>query len=125
MATWQEMSLDCRDAAKELILGGRYRSGINRAYYAVYCGVTAKLEGKVTFHYGGNNPSHESLQNLAENNLRLPEERQRWILRRAMRRLLAARVEADYVPTVTVDLATAIDALRDAESVLEILETLR
>ena len=53
------MAGDNAAAAKELLVSRRYRSCVNRAYYAAYCILAAALVGKVDFGYGGNNPTHE------------------------------------------------------------------
>jgi Uncharacterized conserved protein related to C-terminal domain of eukaryotic chaperone, SACSIN len=122
MATWQEMSIDCRDAAKDLLAANRYRSSISRSYYAAYCAVTGALEGVVDFAHAGNNPAHEVLANLILNNLYDTPERTRRDLRQAVSRLWKVRVEADYIPSAYIDRSIAVNAFRDANRVLLALE---
>jgi uncharacterized protein (UPF0332 family) len=115
------MSLDNRRAAKELILTERYRSSISRACYAAYCAVTDALADQVDFTYGGNNPSHESFSNLIVNNLYGMSVNDKHRLRRAVERLRASRVEADYAPLAYIDRDIAVNSLRDATFVQELL----
>ena len=121
MATWRELSIDNREAAKDLLIDGRYRSSISRAYYAAYCAVSSVLEGVVDFTYGGNNPSHESLDNMIVNNLYDFSQRERFAIRKGVRKLRNMRVAADYVPTDPIVRETALEALRTMSSVLKIV----
>ncbi len=99
-----------------------YRSSVSRAYYAAYCAVTSELAGKYTFPFGGNNPSHPDLPILILHNLPALPEYKRRQLKQAVSRLWKSRVEADYGPLVTIGEGVTINALRDMNRVLQILE---
>lgn len=119
--TWRQMSLDSRAAAKELLVAERFRSSISRAYYAAYCAVTDALAGRITFGYGGNNPTHNELPNLIVSNLSGVSVGERHKVRKSVRVLQAMRAEADYVPAVSIGRQEARNALREADRVLRLL----
>lgn len=112
------MSLDNREAARQMLTGERFRSSISRLYYAVYCAVTGALAPGVTFGHGGNNPTHGELPNLIVSNLSGVSMDARYKIRKSVRVLLATRAEADYVPSVSLGRAEARNALREADRVL-------
>lgn len=120
MATWGEMARDNRLAAKELSLAGRYRSSINRAYYAAYCAVASVLEGQVDFGHDGNNPAHGQLEPLILNMGSLTRNG-RYTLQKAVRRLRGFRVLADYVPASESGKTTATVGIQDINRVFAIL----
>ena len=93
---------------------GRYRSSISRAYYAVYCTAASVLEGCVDFAYDGNNPAHDQLDPLILNMGKLSRS-DRYDLSKTVRRLRAARVSSDYIPTDVIDKPTAMQAYRDVK----------
>lgn len=115
------MAQDNRSAAKGLSLAGRYRSSINRAYYAAYCAVASVLEGQVDFGHDGNNPAHGQLEPLILNMGSLTRS-DRYTLQKAVRRLRGARILADYVPASVSDKSSALEAVRNLNRVFEILE---
>lgn len=115
------MSRDNRAAARELLVAERFRSSISRSYYAAYCAVTDALVGRVTFGYGGNNPTHGELPNLIVSNLSGVSMDARYKIRKSMRVLLAMRAEADYVPSVSLSATETRNALREAGRVLRLL----
>jgi uncharacterized protein (UPF0332 family) len=122
MATWEELSLDCLAAAKNLADESHWRSSVSRSYYAAYSAVTSRLvERGVSFPHGRNNPGHEQLPNLVLHNLTLPMG-MRQHLRSLIRFLREARETADYRPGQTIDEAKAVACLRRAEKVLKYLE---
>jgi uncharacterized protein (UPF0332 family) len=122
MATWRELSLECRTAAKNLLTDGCLRSSINRSYYAAYAALSGKLEGKVIYKEGRNNPAHADLPTYILHNLDSLSRETRFDLTKAIGRLWKARVNADYVPAAHVDRNIALDALRDATAILMALE---
>jgi uncharacterized protein (UPF0332 family) len=118
LATWEEMSLECLRAAKRLLDHGYLRRSVNSAYYAAYCAVTGELVARgVTFAHGWNNPAHEQVPDLVLNNTTLARNT-RYQINRVMRRLRAARENADYRPAATIDRLVAQACLRDASAVL-------
>ncbi len=116
------MSRDSRAAARELLVAERFRSSISRSYYAAYCAVTGALAGRITFGHGGNNPTHTELLNLIVSNLSGVALDERHKIRKSVRLLQIVRAEADYVPTAAFGKSEAINALREAEKVLRLLE---
>ena len=118
MATWTELSQEALQAAKKLAGQGLWRSSINRSYYAAYCAVSGELvKRRVNFARGWQNPAHEQLPDLIENNLALPQTTRRR-LKRIVRVLRKAREDADYRPGIVVNRALALDRLRDALTVM-------
>ena len=82
MATWQEMSLGCLQAAKLLLAEGQWRGSINRSYYAAYCAVSHELVRRgVRFPQGWNNPAHDQLPAMIHNGLTLPQDTRRKLIR--------------------------------------------
>jgi uncharacterized protein (UPF0332 family) len=116
------MSVECRQAAQQLLSAGLLRSSVSRAYYAAYCALTAELAGRVTFGGGRPNPTHAQLLIHVRHNLKLPVGNRR-NLSRAVRMLWKARVAADYMPSVSIERATALGALRMASVIARELET--
>jgi uncharacterized protein (UPF0332 family) len=122
MTTWEQLALDSLRAAKLLLQEGFLRSCVNRSYFGAYAAATARLaERRVQFPHGGNNPTHEQLPRLILNNLELSEHNGRRVAA-AVRRLRYGRAEADYIPAAHLDRGLARDFVRDASTVLELLE---
>lgn len=122
MATWRELSLECRTSAKNLLTDGCFRSSINRSYYAAYAALSSKLEGKIIYKEGRSNPAHADLPTYILRNLDSLPRGTRFDMIKAIGRLWKARVNADYVPAAHVDRNIALDALRDATAILMTLE---
>jgi len=126
MATWRELSLECQKAAKNLLRGPEQdqcpRSSINRSYYAAYAALAGKLEGKVVYKEGRENPSHAYLPAYILHNMNSLSPDARQILKKAIGRLWKARVNADYIPANYSDREMALNSLRDANTVLDALE---
>lgn len=122
MATWRELSLECRRSAKNLLTDGCLRSSINRSYYAAYAALSGALEGKVVYKEGRDNPAHADLPAYILRNLDGLSRETRFILVKAVSRLWKARVIADYVPATYLDRTIAINALRDVNTILLTLE---
>lgn len=118
MATWQELSRDCLQAAKQLAGQGHLRSSVNRSYYAAYSAVTSHLVARgVRFAHGWNNPAHEQLPDFIQNNLSLSQDARRR-LRKILRILRKAREDADYRPGLSIDRTLVLHCIRDAIAVL-------
>lgn len=99
------------------------RSIVSRAYYAAHAAATQRLvEAGTTFGRGWSNPEHSELPRLVTSRLqeRYSASRLRQVSA-AIRRLRAARLDADYRPACAVDQGTALSACRDAKSVIEAL----
>ena len=122
MATWRELSLECRRSAKNLLTDGCLRSSSNRSYYAAYAALSGELEGKVVYKEGRDNPAHADLPAYILRNLDGLSRETRFILIKAVSRLWKARVIADYVPAIYLDRTIAINALRDVNTILLTLE---
>ena len=122
-ARWQAISRYSRRAAQRLLEVGCYRSSVSRAYYAAYSAITSALIRQgITLAHDGNNPSHISLPVLVLNNLTFLPLTARFDLNRALRRLYGERVEADYNAAATVNGAINIEALRDMNRILTLLD---
>ena len=122
MATWRELSLECRTAAKNLLTEGCLRSSINRSYYAAYAALSGDLEGKVVYKEGRDNPAHADLPAYILRNLDGLSRETRFELAKATGRLWKARVLADYVPAAYMDRNIAVNAIRDMITILLALE---
>ncbi len=122
MATWRELSLECRRSAKNLLRDGCLRSSINLSYYAASAALSGKLDGKVLYKEGRNNPAHADLPTYILRNLDNLSRADRFNLVKAVGRLWKARVDADYIPAAYLDRAVALNALRDANVILLALE---
>jgi len=121
--TWEEMSVGRVRAAKALLDGGIYRDSVNRSYYAAYCAATSAVAGRtITFGFGRQNPSHEQLPRLILNlgHISITKRRRIGALLRVLRN---ARVYADYRPRYAVNRSHALDSIRDASAVLQLLES--
>lgn len=121
--SWADLSRSAREAAQSLATGtnSHPRSSISRAYYAAYSAITGELVKQgVVFPHGRNNPPHAELRRYVDS-IRCLTVSERRDVRRAIRRLWAARVDADYIITVSQDAALARDMLRDAHKVMGIL----
>jgi len=122
-ARWRAISRDSRKAAQRLLEVGCYRSSVSRAYYAAYAAITSALIRQgITLAHDGNNPSHISLPLLVLNNLTFLPLTARFDLNRALRRLYAERVEADYNAAAIVNGGVVIETLRDTNRILTLLD---
>ncbi len=121
MSTWNEMSVSAREAAQSMLSDSdnHIRSSISRSYYAAYSALAGTLsERHIVFPDGRNNPPHSELATYINRNIGGLTDFDRQTLRRAIRRLWAARVDADYIPTASMDASIARDALRDAVMIM-------
>ena len=121
---WRRMALVTLDSAKLLCRGDDPRSGISRIYYAAYQGATSicVAHGDVAhFPNGWNNPSHEQLPDLIQNNGDFSVSGRRTAAR-ILRLLRNFREDADYRPMRTVDAATVKTALLAVATLFEVLE---
>ncbi|MCC6680865.1 MAG: HEPN domain-containing protein [Phycisphaeraceae bacterium] len=118
---WTALATDNLNAAKLLLDHKYFRSAASRAYYAAYSALTGVFERqRVSFTFGGSNPSHDQLLALTANNLD-PKKfgiTMRRQLKRATRQLQMTRLNADYNPRTTVDEAIARTMVRHAALVV-------
>ena len=109
---WLDLARDSRKAASELVLSGRFRSAVARAYFAAYSRVSDELvRAGVTMPSGREGPSHTRLKPMVERNLTCLKLDKRIWLSRAIGRLYALRLYADYQPSITVDAREAKEAI--------------
>lgn len=123
-ARWRAISLNSRKAAEKLLEAECYRSSVSRAYYTAYAAITSVLIRQgITLAHDGNNPNHISLPTRVLNNLTFLPLTTRFDLNKALRRLYAARIEADYNSDAAVNGAVVFEALRDMNRILTLLAT--
>ncbi len=109
-------------SARRLFDDGDFRGCANRAYYAAYHAATAAcVEHGDTFGREWNNPPHEQLPELIQNNGDLPIATRRRV-NQLLRPLRNARENADYRPGITVEREDALAALRSATTLLRLLK---
>jgi uncharacterized protein (UPF0332 family) len=116
------MALRSLRSAQILHLEGDSRGAANRAYYSVYQLSTSfcMLHGDETqFPHGWNNPSHDQLPDLIQNNgdLSILSRRKLSTLLGSLR---ALREDADYRPGRTVDGESALKSLQQAAQVFHL-----
>lgn len=119
--TWEEVGKSHLQAAKQTRKEFP-RSSASRAYYAAHVVLTAAF---VAAGYkpqaGRQTPPHLAQprligQYLGGRGIAVVKE-----LRSAVRRLYARRLDSDYKRTVTVDASLALDSVRDASTIFELL----
>ena len=121
---WLRIAEESFDAAKVAFENGLHRSCVSRAYYAMYQAATA-----IFVHAGvpvppRGNWNHPDVARLFENPAvrRLLDRMRRrpLYMKRAMKTVYRARLEADYGPRVTIHAAMARDARRFAGEFLSL-----
>ena len=119
---WRAISRESRKAGQRLLEVGCYRSSVSRAYYAAYSAITSALIRQgITLGYGGNNPGHAGLPAYVLNNLTTLSMPSRFEINKALRRLYAARIGADYHADSDVGERAALGMLRDLDLILTLL----
>lgn len=119
---WETIGRDSLAAAREA-QSSRPRTAVSRSYYAVHAVLTSALAAAGYVPAANRQtPPHEAQPRLI--GLHLAARGQRFVreLRAVVRRLHAARIEADYDRRVTVDRSVAVRAVRDAHVVFVLLE---
>jgi uncharacterized protein (UPF0332 family) len=103
MANWKTLADENYAAAHLLVRDGRWRSALNRAYYAVYARTAGLLTAaRIAMPAGREGPHHSVLPDLVAKRLvRLGAKR--WSASSLVRGLYGLRVIADYRPSVTVE----------------------
>jgi uncharacterized protein (UPF0332 family) len=119
---WNEIGRDNLSAARGAH-ATHVRTVISRAYYAAHSVLTQALidEGYIP-ERNRQTPPHSAQARLI--GLHLAGRGQRFVreMREKIRRLYAARLDADYNRRVTIDSTVSRQALRDAHSVFSMLE---
>ena len=99
--------------------GGRYRTSVNRAYYAALNGVRAIL-----ILEGANPETHEGVVTLLS--LRFVKTRILPVdIIKKFKILLSRRTDVDYGDFDTIDAKDSEDSLRDAEAIIETIDKVR
>jgi len=119
---WDGIGRDSLDAARRSH-GLHARSAVSRAYYAAHSVLTrALVDAGYRMAANRQTPPHAAQPNLI--GLHLASRGQRFVqeLRARVRRLYAARLDADYNQRVTMDNRVSLQAIRDAYSIFLMLE---
>ena len=123
MAEWLNIGIDNFKSGCVLLDSSKaecWRSSVNRFYYAAFAVLTEALSGQFDTANGQETPSHKGLPRLIKHELVSVSETTRGEVVRIIRRLYAARIDADYRRR-TVDRKTAQDARRDTAALFEAL----
>jgi len=121
---WKRTALVTLETAKSLRDSDDFRSCISRIYYAAYQAASSASIAHgdaVQFPTGWNNPSHEQLPDLVQNNGDLGLSARRTAAR-ILRLLRNFREDADYRPGRTVDAVTVRTAMLAVVTLFEVLE---
>ncbi len=121
---WKWTALVTLDTAKSLRDHPDPRSCVSRIYYAAYqaaASVSIAHGDAPQFPPGWNNPSHQQLPDLLQNNSHLTSSARRTAAR-ILRLLRNFREDADYRPGRTVDAITVKTALLAVATLFEVLE---
>jgi uncharacterized protein (UPF0332 family) len=121
---WKKTASVTLETAKSLRDSADFRSCISRTYYAAYQAAASACiaHGDAPrFPVGWNNPSHEQLPDLVQNNGDLDLSARRTAAR-ILRLLRNFREDADYRPGRTVDSVTVRTALLAVVTLFEVLE---
>lgn len=115
MAKAKEFLADARATFE----GGRYRTSVNRAYYAALNGVRAIL-----ILEGANPESHEGAVTLLS--LRFVKTRILPVdIIKKFKILLSRRTDVDYGDFDTIDAKDSEESLRDVEAIIETIDQVR
>ena len=123
-ALWSQSAQTTLDTAKSLRDSDDARSCISRIYYAAYQAATSVSiahNDLSQFPPGWNNPSHQQLPDLLQNNADFSPSARRTAAR-ILRLLRNFREDADYRPGRTVDAATVRTALLAVTTLVQVLE---
>jgi len=122
--TWNDLGRDSLGAAR-LVQLLHPRSSISRAYYAAHSVLAEALIGQgYTPPVGRQTPSHEAQPGLIRRHFAARGTRFVRELQAVIRRLYAARLDADYNRRVTIDPEVSRQAVRDAHAVFAMLGVL-
>ena len=118
--SWDEIGLNSRRAA-QVLKDGHARSSVSRAYYSAFYVVNERLlrHASPPAHYETHR--HQQIPDLIEAHLLKRNAKARRALRTTVVRLYKARLDADYKRRPTMNQAVALDALRDAKAIFNVL----
>ena len=125
---WKDMALGSLSAAQALSetkSSDTIRSSVSRSYYATYCAITHLLNESPSgrklpsFPGGWKNPSHQQLKALVS---QLPiSDLEKSKLKRQLNFLQAARTDADYRPSISIEEKDCLAALKVSTATLKLL----
>jgi uncharacterized protein (UPF0332 family) len=121
--SWRARSGVSLRATRALFVAENWYGVANRAYYAAYQACTSlciEHGDAVHFPKDRNNPSHEQVSDLIQNNGSLSQSTRRQV-KTNLAFLRENRVNADYRPGTLVDKDTALRCLRFAVNVTSLL----
>jgi uncharacterized protein (UPF0332 family) len=119
--TWTEIGKNHLHAAKKM-LAEHPRSSISRAYYAAHVVLTeALIRAGYMLTSGSETPPHRQQAKLIGLHLVGMGDHVVRELRAVIRRLYYYRIDADYKRTATVDRTTALESVRDACTLFQLL----
>jgi uncharacterized protein (UPF0332 family) len=118
--SWDDIGKNTRKAA-QLLKDAHFRSCVSRSYYAAFSVLNQRLLRHERPARLYETHSHRRLPDLIEAHLLRRNPQTRRSLRTTVVRLYAARLDADYRLSRTIDQAVALNALRDAKSVFQAL----
>lgn len=120
--TWIEIGKNNLQAAKRT-LNEEPRSAASRAYYAAHVVLTSGLvQAGYPLPAGRQTPPHEPQANLIGRHLAHLGAAAVREARAIIRRLYSRRLDADYRRTATVDRAVALESVRDASTLFQLLD---
>ncbi|MGA2497644.1 MAG: HEPN domain-containing protein [Tepidisphaeraceae bacterium] len=120
--TWSEIGKNNLQAAK-LNLAGQPRSAASRAYYAAHVVLAEKLVANgCPLSPGRQTPAHAAQASLIGRHLAHEGTKVVRELRAVIRRLYARRIDADYKRNVTMDRLLAMESIRDASTLFQLLK---
>ncbi len=119
--TWIEIGKNHLLAAKQAF--EKYpRTCVSRAYYAAHVVLAESLvQAGYTLASRRQTPEHRSQAKLIGLHLAAKGQHTVRELRTVIRRLYSHRLDADYRRTVTVDRARALESVRDASTLFQLL----
>lgn len=107
------------DDARANLREGRYKTSVNRSYYAALSAARAAL-----ILEGANAETHEGVVTLLSLRFVKPQLLSTNVIK-GFKTLLSRRTDVDYGDFATVDTAEAEDSLRLAAEIVQAIETLR
>jgi|ERR1700722_15424302 len=120
--TWTEIGKNHLQAAKRT-LDEQPRSSASRAYYAAHVVLAeALVQAGCILQPGRQTPAHNAQAQLIGRHL-TPQPKVRE-LKAAIRKLYTRRIDADYKRTASVDRASALESVRAASTIFQLLGVL-